>query len=131
MYLINMETYNKKEPVFEKLYNEWISTLLAYEEQMKTIDSVSRQMQMSVNDLHYQQEVQQLRNQILLQKNILGVLSSEVLQMRKSFSERNEKNVVSLEYLIENNRFRDKIRKAEQAIFMLKYQVNKLLSIAS
>jgi hypothetical protein len=126
-----METYNKKEPVFEKLYNEWISTLLAYEEQMKTIDSVSRQMQMSVNDLHYQQEVQQLRNQILLQKNILGVLSSEVLQMRKSFSERNEKNVVSLEYLIENNRFRDKIRKAEQAIFMLKYQVNKLLSIAS
>jgi hypothetical protein len=46
-------------------------------------------------------------------------------------SERNEKNVVSLEYLIENNRFRDKIRKAEQAIFMLKYQVNKLLSIAS
>lgn len=86
MYLINMETYNKKEPVFEKLYNEWISTLLAYEEQMKTIDSVSRQMQMSVNDLHYQQEVQQLRNQILLQKNILGVLSSEVLQMRKSFS---------------------------------------------
>lgn len=126
-----MKTQNNNEPAFERLYNEWISTLLAYEEQIRTIDVIIKEMQMSVNDLHYQQEVKHLCNQVVLQKGILGVLSDELMLLRKKYSEQNNNGIMQLADLVENNRFRDKIRKAEQSIFMLKYQVNKLLSIAS
>ncbi len=126
-----MKTLNNNEPAFERLYNEWISTLLAYDEQMRTIDVIVKEMQRSVNDLHYQREVKQICNQVVLQKGILGVLSEELMQMRKKYSERKGNGEMQLTDLVENNRFRDKIRKAEQSIFMLKYQVNKLLSIAS
>ncbi len=126
-----MKTLNNNEPAFERLYNEWISTLLAYDEQMGTIDVIVKEMQRSVNDLHYQREVKQICNQVVLQKGILGVLSEELMQMRKKYSGRKGNGEMQLTDLVENNRFRDKIRKAEQSIFMLKYQVNKLLSIAS
>ncbi len=126
-----MNTDSTDGPVFDKLYKEWSTTLLAYKEELQTLDNVIGQMQSSVNDLHFQQEVKQLCTRIVLQKNVLGVLSEEVIQLRKKYAGRDEKNVVPLADLVENNRFRDKIRKIEQSIFMLKYQVNKLLSIAS
>ena len=115
----------------EKIYNEWVGSLLAYEEHLQNIDSITAQLQRSVNDLHYQQDLRELRNEIVLQKNIISVLSEEVLQLKKRFNERDEKQVINLSDLIENNRFREKIRKAEQSVFMLKYKVNKFLSIAS
>ena len=126
-----MNPVKTDEHALEKIHNEWIGSLLAYEENLRSIHGIACQMQRSVNDLHFQRELQQLRTEIVLQKNVITVLTEEVMQLKGKFSERDEKQIITLAYLIENNRFRDKIRKAEQSVFMLKYQVNKLLSIAS
>ena len=126
-----MNMVKTDEHALEKLHNEWIGNLLAYEEHLQNIQAVCSQLQSSVNDLQFQHELQQLRIEIVLQKSIISVLNEEVLQLRKRFNERDEKQVINLADLIENNRFRDRVRKAEQSVFMLKYQVNKFLSIAS
>jgi len=119
------------EHALEKVHTEWIGSLTAYEEHLKNMDAITSQLQRSVNDLHYQQELRQLRSEIVLQKNVIAVLTEEVVKLRSAFKERNEKQVTTLADLIENNRFRDKILKAEQAVFLLKAEVNKFLSIAS
>ena len=126
-----MNMVKTDEHALEKLHNEWIGNLLAYEEHLQNIQAVCSQLQSSVNDLQFQHELQQLRIEIVLQKSIISVLNEEVLQLRKRFNERDEKQIINLSDLIENNRFRERIRKAEQSVFMLKYQVNKFLSIAS
>jgi hypothetical protein len=117
--------------VLEKSHTEWLSNLCAYEEELKHIDAITRQLQTSVNDLHYQQHLRELRNEILLQRGLVTAISDEVIEWRKMFSEREDKKMISLAELIQNNRLRDKVRKTEQSVFMLKYQVNKLLSKAS
>jgi len=115
----------------EKRHNEWIGNLIAYEEQLQNIDIMSAQLQRSVNDLHYQRGLQLIRNEILMQKNVVNILSEEVLTLKRKFSKGDAQNVITLELLIENNRFRERVLKAGEIIFMLKYQVNKFLSIAS
>ena len=117
--------------IIEKRYNEWIENLSAFSEHLQRMDSVSAQLQSSVNDLHFQRELRELRNEIVLQKNIVSVLSEEVLQLKRRFNERDEQQAITLSDLIENNRFRDQVRKAGESVFMLKYQINKFLSIAS
>lgn len=119
------------ESTIEKRYNEWVSNLIAFTEQLQKMDSVSVQLQSSVNDLHYQQELRKIRNEIVLQKNFVSVLSEEVLQLKKRFIEREEQQTITLSDLIENNRFREKVLKTAESVFMLKYQLNKFLSIAS
>lgn len=118
-------------PVLEKLHNDWIDGLLAYEEQLQNIDTITAQLQSSVNDLHFQRELQQLRSEIVMRKNVVSVLCDEVIHLKKIFENSHKKQNITLDVLIENNRFREKIRKTEQSVFMLKYQVNKFLSIAS
>jgi len=66
-----------------------------------------------------------------MQKNVVNILSEEVLTLKRKFSKGDAQNVITLELLIENNRFRERVLKAGEIIFMLKYQVNKFLSIAS
>ncbi len=118
-------------PVLEKLQNDWIDGLLAYEEQLQNIDTITAQLQSSVNDLHFQRELQQLRSEIVMRKNVVSVLCDEVIHLKKIFENSHKKQNITLDVLIENNRFREKIRKTEQSVFMLKYQANKFLSIAS
>ncbi|HLP51087.1 MAG TPA: hypothetical protein VK154_09410 [Chitinophagales bacterium] len=125
-----MEPVNT-EHTLEKLHNEWLGTLLAYEQHLNSTEAVTNQLQSSVNDMQFQRELQQLRTEIVNQKNTITALSSDIMQLRNRFSARDEKKVISMADLIENNRFRDKVRKSEQNIFMLKYQASKLLSIAS
>ena len=115
----------------EKRYNEWLENLSAFNEHLQRMESVSAQLQSSVNDLHFQQELRDIRNEIVLQKNIVSVLSEEVLQLKRRFNERDDQQTITLSELIENNRFRDKVLKAAESVFMLKYQINKFLSIAS
>jgi predicted nuclease with TOPRIM domain len=115
----------------EKRYNEWLENLSAFNEHLQRMESVSAQLQSSVNDLHFQQELRDIRNEIVLQKNIVSVLSEEVLQLKRRFNERDDQQIITLSELIENNRFRDKVLKAAESVFMLKYQINKFLSIAS
>ena len=118
-------------PVLENLHNEWIGSLLAYDEQLQQLDIVTAQLQMSVNDLNFQQELQQIRIEIALMKKAVVRLDEEVIHLKRKFDFKKRKQNVNLDVIIENNRLRNKIRKSEQSVFMLKYQVNKFLSIAS
>ena len=125
-----METVKTKSKT-EKLFNEWIRNLLAYEEELQCLQDVGSQLQSSVNDLQFQRELQHLRNEIVLQKNIVRILSEEVLQLKKRFHERDEQQAITLSDLIEKNKVRNNMLKAAESVFMLKYQINKFLSIAS
>ncbi len=125
-----METVKTKSKT-EKLFNEWIGNLLAYEEELQCLQDVGSQLQSSVNDLQFQRELQHLRNEIVLQKNIVRILSEEVLQLKKRFHERDEQQAITLSDLIEKNKVRNNMLKAAESVFMLKYQINKFLSIAS
>lgn len=126
-----METIKTTEGPFEKLHNEWIGSLLAYEEHLNNTQAVTKQLQSSVNDMQFKQQLSQLRTAIEAQKTALGELSKDIQKLRRKFAGRAEKKVIPLDDLIENNRYREKVRKSEQAVFLLKYQTNKLLSIAS
>lgn len=125
-----METVKTKSKT-EKLFNEWIGNLLANEEELQCLQDVGSQLQSSVNDLQFQRELQHLRNEIVLQKNIVRILSEEVLQLKKRFHERDEQQAITLSDLIEKNKVRNNMLKAAESVFMLKYQINKFLSIAS
>lgn len=116
------------ETTLEKRYCEWLENLDAFKEHLQKIDNVSGQLQNSVNDLHFQRELREIRNEIILQKSIINQLTEEVFQLKEK---RNEQKSITLSDLIENNRFRDQVRKAGESVFMLKYQINKFLSIAS
>ncbi len=126
-----MNTVKTDKVVFEKLHNEWLAGLYATEEELMLLDTVTKQLQNTVNDLHYQQHLHHLRNQILLHLGLIRALSSEIMEWRKTFIERQDKKMITLQELIQNNAVRDRVRKSEQAAFLLKYQVNKLLSLAS
>ena len=116
------------ETTLEKRYREWLENLDAFKEHLLKIDNVSLQLQSSVNDLHFQRELSEIRNEIILQKKIVSALSEEVLQLKEKHGEQKSN---TLSNLIENNRFREQVRKAGESIFMLKNQLNKFLSIAS
>jgi len=126
-----MNTIKTDKAVFEKLHNEWLAGLYASEEELLHADVVTKQLQNTVNDLQYQQHLNELRNQILLHIGLMRALSNEILDWRKTFIEREDKKLITLQELIQNNALRDRVRKTEQAAFLLKYQVNKLLSLAS
>ena len=116
------------ETTLEKRYREWLEILDAFKEHLHKMYNVSAQLQSSVNDLHFQRELREIRNEIILQKNIVDQLIEEVQQLKEK---RSEQQSITLSDLIENNRFRDQVRKAGESVFMLKYQINKFLSIAS
>ncbi len=116
------------ETTLEKRYRKWLENLDAFKEHLLKIDNVSLQLQSSVNDLHFQRELSEIRNEIILQKKIVSALSEEVLQLKEKHGEQKSN---TLSNLIENNRFREQVRKAGESIFMLKNQLNKFLSIAS
>ncbi len=126
-----MSKVKTDKSAFEKLHNEWLTNLYAMEEELVHTDSVTKQLQNTVNDLQYQHHLNELRNQILMQTGMLRALTDEILVWRKTFIEREDKKMITLPELIQNNAVRDKVRKAEQAVFLLKYQVSKLLSLAS
>ena len=115
----------------EQSHNEWLTCLFACEEELLHLDAVTHELQKSVNALALQPHLHQLRHEILLQRGVIEKLNEEVMGWAKTFSGREDKKIISIQELIQNNKVRDKVRKTEQNIFMLKYQVNKLLSLAS
>lgn len=124
-------TVKTNEFKLEKLHNEWLNNLSAYLKQLQNIDSITRQMQISEQDLITQIDLKQLRNTILLQKSVVNSLANEVVEIRQSCIKENVDKIITIGILVTNNNLRDRIRKAEQSVFTLKYQVNKLLSKAS
>ncbi len=126
-----MNTIKTEIATIERAQDEWLNNLLSYDEQLQNIDSITRQLQFTVNDLYFQRELQQLRNKIVMRKNVVSELTQEVINFTEQFAGRSKSEALTLSDLIMKNRMRDKVRKTEQAVFLLKYQVSKLLSIAS
>lgn len=125
-----MELHEETNTAIDKLYVEWYISLEACLGQLQHIDSLTRQLQVEVQALHVQNEMRSLRNRILLQKNMLSAIIEEVQHARSRYNS-NDKKEITMANLLENNRLREKVRKAEQSSFMLRYQVNQLLSKAS
>lgn len=126
-----MKAVKTDKSALEKLHHEWLSNLYALEEEMQNIELTTKQLQKTINDLQYQQQLNLLRNQILMQIGMVRVLTEEILEWRLAFIHREDKKMITLQELLQNNLMRDKVRKAEQTAFLLKYQVSKLLSLAS
>ena len=123
-----METNNTHN---DRVAAEWLTSLQLCVEHLQSVESVTRQLHTSVNDLQYQQHLQQLKNNIVVQRNIIKQLNDEVLKFEELNYMNNNAQPFDLAFMIAKNRIREKIRKAEQNVFLLKYQANKLLSIAS
>ncbi len=125
--MYNEETKNATE----RRYIEWLVGLEASLEQLQYADSVSKQIQHAVQDLSFQGEISSLRNKILMQKNVISSLVSEVMTAQSNYSVVPDKTEITMGRLIADSHLREKVLKAEQAVFMLRYQVNQLLSKAS
>lgn len=110
--------------VFQSRFNQWISSLHAYNEQLQYIGSIAGQLTHSAGETDAPLEVRQLQNDIILKKRVIEMLMQEVIQL----NEQQNFETVTVGFLLANNKLREKIRKAEQDIFVLKFKVNQLLS---
>lgn len=126
-----MDIIKITETGLEKLHTEWLTSLDAYAEHLQNMDSVTRQLQQTVHDLHFQRNLQQVRTELVLQKNVVSELNHEVTEAYQRYLQQKDKKLITLADLIENNRLRERILKTEKAVFILKYQVSKILSLAS
>lgn len=126
-----MDTIKTTESSTGKHHTEWLSSLHAYMEHLQNMDGVTRQLQLTVHDLYFQRDLQRVRTEIVLQKNVVNQLQNEIEQAYQRYLLSEDKQLITIGDLIERNRLRDKILKTEKTVFMLKYQVNKILSLAS
>ncbi len=126
-----MDTVKITETGVEKLHSDWLSSLHAYTEHLQNMDSITRQLQSTVYDLHFQRDLHALRTELILQKNVVGELSHEIITRQQRSLHQEGNQLLTLADLIENNRLRDRILRTEKAVFILKYRVSKMLSLAS
>lgn len=126
-----MDTVKIKETGLEKLHSEWTSCLSAYSENLQFMDGLTQQLQSTVHDLLFQRDLQRVRTELVLQKNVVEQLNNEVSALHQRYLQKEDKGLLTLADLIENNRLRDRILKTEKAVFVLKCQVSKILSLAS
>ena len=128
-----MEPYKTNGILLEGLYDEWLNTLLVYGQQIENLESVIKQIMRDTVELSTRNNMQAMLTDLRRTKIEIETLSNEVFVKRAKVARENEheQNVVSLHQLIENNRLRERVIKAEQSVFYLKYEVNKLLSLAS
>lgn len=116
---------------YTDLHNEWVGSLLAYEDELRNIRHHIAQLQSSVNDFQFQHNLHELAHEVDGMKMDMDELSKEVLCFRNKVAKQKSDTGVMFVTMLENNRLREKIRKAEQAVFMLKFQLGKFLSKAS
>jgi hypothetical protein len=115
----------------EAIQFEWESNLKAYQEDLGSLDSLTAQLHITIHDVDFQTEIKTLRNNIFLHKKVIAELLKEQQTLIALLKEKSRMRALTLSDLIEKNRLREKVRKAEQTVFVLKYRVNKLLTVAS
>lgn len=113
----------------KKLHNEWLSNLDEISEYLRGIDVATFEMQASTREIEILADLILVRNAIVLEKNEVNELRIEIMNHYKRVISRRGKATISA--LRDDAGIRKKIGKIEQSVYMLKYQVNKLLSLAS
>jgi len=129
-----MITTRTNETLQEGLYHEWLNNLAMYQqelwhlEEMLTGTGHGKRMRIDTSI-----ELEALYELMETQHKVIAELSEEVLKKMQQLkpAEGNYQGVIAFAEVLRNNQLREKIRKAEHAVFYLKYHVNKLLSIAS
>ncbi len=114
----------------EQLYRQWNTNIRDYIGELTNIDSIALQFQQQVYDMPFWQKLMEIRNQIVWQKKVLSMLSAELVRQLKDIKNTGMKSV-TIGQLIERSKMNEKILKAEQDVFYLKYQVGHVLSEAS
>lgn len=123
-----MDTIKLTQKGFDKRTNEWLQTLSAYEQELTCLQQTTNNTAAS---LLLEKEIHQIQSEIIMQKNVVNDLNHEISQSYTRSLCVDSLGYVTMNVLVENNRLRDKIRKTGQAIFLLKFKTNQLLSNAS
>jgi len=116
-----------------RMYYEWLNTLSMYQQELEHIDQLVDGNAFKNLHLDASIELEAFSELIKVQKKQLEDLTTEVLE-KNNQAQRDRSStegVMAFTEVIRNNQLREKIRKAEHSVFYLKYNVNKLLSIAS
>ncbi len=112
------------------LHSQWLSSLDDLGQYLREIDVVTLELQKSVHEIEIQSDLILVRNAIMLEKNTVNDLRGEIMFFYKKSVINNKRNV-TIHDVRENIVIREKIDKTGQSVMMLKYHVNKLLSLAS
>ncbi len=128
-----MNTTGNNETIQQGLYYEWMNNLSMYLQQLRHLDEQVDKKAYNRVSLDTAIELDALKELINVQQLIIEELASEVQHRYNQLAnaEQSQKGVISFNEVLRNNQLREKIRKAEHSVFYLKYNVTKLLSIAS
>lgn len=122
-----MVNVNENIEKLNKLHVQWISSIEACLGQLQIVDTATRRMQANAYSLQQQHELGNLRNKLLMQKDILCAIADEVnIFNRNVVAQYSNDDAITMQHLLENKRLRDKILKAEQAVFLLKYNAARM-----
>lgn len=117
-----MVNVNENIEKLNKLHVQWISSIEACLGQLQIVDTATRRMQANAYTLQQQHELSNLRNKLLMQKDILCAIADEVNVFNRSVTAiYSNQDAISMQHLLENKRLRDKVLKAEQAVFVLRH----------
>ncbi len=72
-----------------------------------------------------------LKNDIGLKRDLLSDLRNDVMQLNKKLATKKSTKQITMADLRESNVLRKQLEKVEQSVFLLRYHVGKLLSLAS
>ncbi len=110
----------------EGLYTNWISSLIAYSEEL-------RHLRLTVQQLVHQYtfddsiDLQNLDRDISINLQFIDGITQEVNRLRFTYNNSDEGKQGTMTEMFARNRVREKIRKLEQSCFMVKYRVNKYM----
>lgn len=115
------------------LYNEWLNDLYVYEQQLLSLET-------KINESYFDEMTLKIRSELKVFESRLKLLKEEIKSLCEDVLARREKllashqvgnKVLPISEAIRNNHLRDRILNAEKSVFYLRYQLNKLLSLAS
>lgn len=130
-----MSLIKTNETLLNALYYEWLNNLFAYNQQLQSlesaIDAIVKGIDSGLLDFEFRSNLQEIKADLYAEKCEIDRLSEHILAKREKVAKGEPDGIIAFNEVLENNHLRDRVRKAEQTAFYLKYQVNKLLSKAS
>lgn len=123
---------NNQEVLLGGLYNEWMSNLLAYTEQLDNVEANINQLLYTVVYGENEVFLRYLKTETTQVKACMKTVLEEVESAAQQFKSPESGTIhVTVGEMMLRNRLRDKIRKLEQTTFLLKYRLNQYLSKVS
>lgn len=123
---------NNEEVLTGGLYAEWLMNTTVYEAHLENLNSTLKQLLASETDQHEVNGLLALQEEVLRTKADINRLYKEVEKLSRQYINNSENPVnISVAEMIARSRLRDKIRKSEQVVFVLRYNINRYLQKAS